>query len=205
MFTSRAEYRLLLREDNADFRLRDKGHELGLVSDEIYREFCAKRDRVETLLLRLKNLKLRPEPGTLDRLKDLGTSPIRNPTTLEQLLKRSDVFFADLLRFDPELARTDEQVAMEVETRIKYEGYIDRQEHQVEKLKRMEDVRLPKEIDYLAVHGLTTEVREKLGRVRPFSLGQASRISGVTPAAIMAIQVHLKASAGHEGLRGCGI
>jgi len=94
---------------------------------------------------------------------------------------------------------------MEVETRIKYEGYIDRQEHQVEKLKRMEDVRLPKEIDYLAVHGLTTEVREKLGRVRPFSLGQASRISGVTPAAIMAIQVHLKASAGHEGLRGCGI
>ncbi len=202
MFTSRAEYRLLLREDNADFRLRDKGHELGLVSDEIYREFCKKRDQVEDLLSRLKAIKLKPEPGTLDRLKTLGAAPIRNATSLEQLLRRSDIFFDDLSRFDPELSQTREDVATEVETRIKYEGYIERQGRQVEKMKRMETVRLPEFIDYAAVHGLTNEVREKLGRIRPISLGQASRISGVTPAAIMAIQVHLK---GIRGLRNSGI
>jgi len=192
MFTSRAEYRLLLREDNADFRLREKGYALGLVSDDIYREFCRKRDQVDHLLARLKNVRLRPEPGALDRLKALGTSPIRNVTSLEQLLRRNDVFFEDLSRFDPELSHTHEQVAMEVEARIKYEGYIERQERQVEKLKRMDTVGLPEDIDYGSVHGLSTEVREKLSRVRPISLGQASRISGVTPAAVMAIQVHLK-------------
>jgi tRNA uridine 5-carboxymethylaminomethyl modification enzyme len=193
MFTSRAEYRLLLREDNADFRLRDKGHALGLVPDDIYRAFCTKRDQVDHLMERLKHVKLRPEPGTQDRLKALGTSPIRNVTSLEQLLRRNDVFFEDLSRFDPDLAHTHEQVSMEVETRIKYEGYIDRQERQVQKLKRMDRVQLPEDIDYQAVHGLSTEVREKLSRVRPISLGQATRISGVTPAAIMALQVHLKA------------
>jgi len=193
MFTSRAEYRLLLREDNADFRLRDRGHALGLVPDDIYRAFCRKRDQVDHLMERLKDVKLRPEPGTQDRLKALGTSPIRNVTSLEQLLRRNDVFFEDLSRFDPELSHTHEQVAMEVETRIKYEGYIDRQERQVQKLKRMDKVQLPEDIDYQAVHGLSTEVREKLTRVRPISLGQATRISGVTPAAIMALQVHLKA------------
>ena len=102
------------------------------------------------------------------------------------------IFFEHLRRFDPELEHTPVPVAEEVETRIKYAGYIERQERQVEKLRRMEDVRLPEGMDYQDVHGLTTEVREKLGRVRPVSLGQASRISGVTPAAIMALQVHLK-------------
>ncbi len=206
MFTSRAEYRLLLREDNADFRLRDKGHELGLISDEIYREFCRKREEVERLMLRLKNIKVKPEPGTLDRLKDVGVSPIRNVMSLEQLLRRSDVFFDDLSRFDPELSQTRKDIAMEVETQIKYAGYIERQERQVEKMKRMERVRLPEDMDYGAVHGLTNEVREKLGRIRPISLGQASRISGVTPAAIMAIQVHLKGfrDAGIEEFRDAG-
>ena len=194
MFTSRAEYRLLLREDNADFRLRDKGHDLGLVSDDIYKEFCRKRDLIEDLLLRLQKFRLRPEPGTLDRLKQLGTTPIKNATSLAQLLKRSEIFFEDLLPFDPDLSNIGEQVAMEVETRVKYEGYIDRQEREVEKMKRWDGVRLPEHVDYLAVHGLSTEVREKLGRIRPISLGQASRISGVTPAAIMALQVHLKRS-----------
>ena len=194
MFTSRAEYRLLLREDNADFRLRDKGHELGLVSDDIYKEFCRKRDLIEDLLLRLQKFRLKPEPGTLDRLKQLGTTPIKNATSLAQFLKRSEIFFEDLLPFDPDLSNIGEQVAMEVETRIKYEGYIDRQEREVEKMKRWDGVRLPEHVDYLAVHGLSTEVREKLGKIRPISLGQASRISGVTPAAIMALQVHLKRS-----------
>ena len=198
MFTSRAEYRLLLREDNADFRLRDIGYRLGLVPDDVYRQFNRKRENVEKLLARLNGFKLKPVPQVVDRLKEIGSAPIKNSTTLGQLLKRSDIFFDHLRFFDPELSETEEQVAVEVETRIKYEGYIDRQERQVEKLKRMEGSRIPEDMDYGSVHSFTTEVREKLSKVRPISLGQASRISGVTPAALMALQVHLK----KMGLRG---
>ncbi len=192
MFTSRAEHRLLLREDNADFRLRDIGHNLGLVSDDVYRQFCKKRDAIEELFKQLNEIKLRPEAGILDRLKGLGSSAIKNITSLAQLLKRNEIHFEHLKLFYPEISEIEEQIAAEVETQIKYEGYIDRQERQVEKLKRMEDARLPEGIDYQEVHGLSTEVREKLSRVRPISLGQASRIAGVTPAALMAVQVYLK-------------
>ena len=192
MFTSRAEYRLLLREDNADFRLRDIGYRLGLVSDEVYRAFCIKRDKVEKLLDGLNRFKLKPEVSVADRLKQIGSAPIRHTTTLAQLLKRSDIFFEHLGLFYPELAKIEEQVAAEVETRIKYEGYIARQERQVKKLGRMEGARIPDDMNYRSVHGFTTEVKEKLNKVRPISLGQASRISGITPAALMALQVHLK-------------
>lgn len=192
MFTSRAEYRLLLREDNADFRLRDIGYRLGLVSDEVYRAFCIKRDKVEKLLDGLNRFKLKPEVSVADRLKQIGSAPIRHTTTLAQLLKRSDIFFEHLGLFYPELAKIEEQVAAEVETRIKYEGYIARQERQVKKLGRMEGARIPDDMNYRSVHGFTTEVKEKLSKVRPISLGQASRISGITPAALMALQVHLK-------------
>ncbi len=192
MFTSRAEHRLLLREDNADFRLRDIGYNLGLVPGDVYRQFCRKRDSIEELFKQLYEFKLRPEAGILDRLKELGLTAIKNITPLAQLLKRNEIHFEHLKLFYPELSVVEEQVAAEVETQIKYEGYIDRQERQVEKLKRMEDARLPEGIDYQEVHGLSTEAREKLSRVRPISLGQASRIAGVTPAALMAIQVYLK-------------
>ncbi|MBW1707781.1 MAG: tRNA uridine-5-carboxymethylaminomethyl(34) synthesis enzyme MnmG, partial [Deltaproteobacteria bacterium] len=167
---------------------------LGLVSREVYDRFCKKRDAVEELFASLKGTKLKPKPGVQDRLKELGTAPIKTSTSLEQLLKRPEILFEHLSVFDAELSKTEVQVAEEIETRIKYAGYIDRQERQVEKLKRMENVRLPDSMDYQAIHGLTTEVREKLTRVRPISLGQASRISGVTPAALMALQVHLKRS-----------
>jgi tRNA uridine 5-carboxymethylaminomethyl modification enzyme len=113
-------------------------------------------------------------------------------TSLAQLLRRSEIFFEHLKVFDPGLDAIDARIAEEVETRIKYEGYIERQKRQVIKLRRMEDVRIPDEIDYESVYGLSTEVKEKLSRVRPVSLGQASRISGITPAALMAIQIHLK-------------
>ncbi len=192
MFTSRAEYRLLLREDNADFRLRDLGHNLGLVSDEIQAGFCRKRNQVQNLLEKLRGLQLRPTPGTLDRLQELKTAPIKKTTSLEQLLKRSELFFEDLHVFDPNLANEDEAVAMEVESQIKYDGYILRQQKQVEKMKHLESKKIPENIDYKTVHGLSNEVKEKLGRIRPFSLGQAARISGITPAAITAIQIHLK-------------
>ena len=163
-----------------------------LHSNDIYQKFRRKRDAVEKLLSRLKEFSVKPEPRILDRLKKLGSAPINNVTSLEKLLRRNEVSFENLHLFDPELSRIEQEVAAEVETQIKYEGYITRQERQVEKLKGMEDVRLPEGLDYQAVHGLSTEVREKLGRVAPLSLGQASRISGVTPAALMAIQIHLK-------------
>lgn len=192
MFTSRAEYRLLLREDNADFRLRDLGHRLGLVSDELYRLFCRKRDLTEGLLKRLNETVIRPEPSVMDKLKGLGSPPIKNMTSLAQILRRSEILFEHLYLFDPGLEKVEDVVAEEVETRVKYEGYIERQERQVERLKRMEEVKLPEDIDYQGVYGLTREAREKLGRVRPISLGQAGRISGITPAGLMALQVHLK-------------
>ncbi len=192
MFTSRAEYRLLLREDNADFRLRDLGHELGLVSKEIYSGFCKKREQVQHLLEKLRGVTLKPSPGIQDRLKELQTPPIKKATSLEQLLKRSEIFFEHLHVFDPELADENEAVAVEVETQIKYDGYIQRQRKEVLKLKHLETNKLPEEIDYGTVHGLSNEVKEKLGRIRPLSLGQAARISGITPAAITAIQIHLK-------------
>ena len=192
MFTSRAEYRLLLREDNADFRLREQGYRLGLVPEDIYREFCRKKDRVEKLLNRLNEFKLRPEPRVIEKLKDLGSAPIKNTTSLAQLLRRNEIFFEHLYLFDPGLDGIEEIITEEVETRIKYEGYIQRQERQVEKLKRMEKVKLPEDIDYETVYGLSREVREKLSKIKPVSLGQASRISGITPAALMAVQIHLK-------------
>jgi tRNA uridine 5-carboxymethylaminomethyl modification enzyme len=191
MFTSRAEYRLLLREDNADFRLRDLGHRLGLVADDVYAEFCRKRKKVENLSVRLREFRLRPEAWVQEKLKALGSAPLKNPASLEQLLRRSEIFFDHLHVFDEGLSETEVQVSEEVESRVKYSGYIDRQMRQVEKLKRVEEAKLPEDIDYGKIHGLTAEAREKLGNVRPISLGQASRVSGVTPAAIMAIQVHL--------------
>ncbi len=192
MFTSRAEHRLLLREDNADLRLMETGHRLGLLSEDAYSRFLAKRKEIDGLIERLSLECVRPEPCVQDKMRAWGSAPIRKPTTLEQLLKRSEICFHHLAEFVPEFAEVDFQVSAEVETRIKYAGYIDRQERQVEKLSRMEQTKLGDNIDYDAVHGLTTEAREKLCTVRPASLGQASRISGVTPAALMAIQVHLK-------------
>ena len=192
MFTSRAEYRLLLREDNADFRLRELGHGLGLVPEEVYGQFCRKKEKVEKLLNRLDGFRLKPNSQVLEKLNVLGTTPIKNPTSLAQLLRRNEILFEDLSIFDPTLGGVEVAIAEEVKTRIKYEGYIKRQEQQVEKLKRMENATLPEGIDYQAIYGLSTEVREKLGKVRPRSLGQASRISGITPAALMAIQIHLK-------------
>jgi tRNA uridine 5-carboxymethylaminomethyl modification enzyme len=192
MFTSRAEYRLLLREDNADFRLRDIGYRLGLVPEEVYRDFCRKRDTIERVIERLHRVKIRPEKGINDRLKEIGTPPIKNPVTLAQLLRRMEVTFGHVKLFDEGIDHIEDRLAEEIEIRIKYEGYIKRQEVQVQKMKKLENFRLPDDIDYNLIHGLSNEVKEKLSKVRPLTLGQASRISGVTPAALMAIQVYLK-------------
>ncbi len=192
MFTSRAEYRLLLREDNADARLRKKGYELGLVSEEVYKEFLRKMDRIEKLENILNEIRLKPDTATLEKLKDMGTSPIKNPMPLGQLLRRSELYYENLFVFAPELDEHDAEIFEEVETRIKYEGYIKRQQEFVDKSKKMEDTKLPEDLNYDEVYGLTREVKEKLNKIKPLNLGQASRISGVTPAAIMALQVHFK-------------
>ncbi|HDM33079.1 MAG TPA: tRNA uridine-5-carboxymethylaminomethyl(34) synthesis enzyme MnmG, partial [Deltaproteobacteria bacterium] len=192
MFTSRAEYRLLLREDNADFRLRDIGHRLGLVDDKTYRRFCRKREAVEDLLARLREMKIRPDDFVQEKLKQMETTPVREVISAYDLLKRHEISFDSLKIFFKELRDIDNMVAAEVETRIKYEGYIRRQDQQVKKMQQMEEMFLPEDMDYSLVHGLTREAVEKLDRVRPVTIGQASRISGITPAAIMALQIHLK-------------
>ena len=192
MFTSRAEYRLLLREDNADFRLRDIGYRLGLVDDKTYRRFCRKREAVEDLLARLREMKIRPDDFVQEKLKQMETTPVREVISAYDLLKRHEISFDSLKIFFKELRDIDNMVAAEVETRIKYEGYIRRQDQQVKKMQQMEEMFLPEDMDYSLVHGLTREAVEKLDRVRPVTIGQASRISGITPAAIMALQIYLK-------------
>ncbi len=192
MFPSRAEYRLLLREDNADLRLMPIGYRLGLIPEEQYRRFLAKKRLIEEVLKRLSERRLRPTQGINDRLKAMGTAPLKTPMSLKELLRRPEVKLQDLAIFDPELEGLPPEVVEEVTFQVKYEGYIQRQQEQVEKFRRLEEVRIPEDFDYQGIPGLSNEVREKLSRIRPRTLGQASRIPGVTPAAIMILQVYLK-------------
>jgi len=196
MFTSRAEYRLLLREDNADLRLREKGRSAGLVNDQDYMEFINKKNSIERELERLAKVIIQPTAGTNDRLGTLGTTALKNPISLLDLLRRPEISYRHLNFFDQSCSLTDPAVAEEVEIQVKYAGYIQRQEEQVGKLSRLEGVRLLANVDFRAIPGLTAEVREKLERVRPLSLGQASRISGITPAAISILLIYLKKFAG---------
>jgi len=133
-------------------------------------------------------------------LRELRSPPIKNVTPLSHLLRRNEIYFEHLKFFDPDIVETEKSVAEEVETRIKYEGYIHHEEKQVEKTKRMEEMKLPEDVDYEAVYSLSREAKEKLSRVRPTSLGQASRISGMTPAALMAIQIHLRQRFGEKSM-----
>lgn len=192
MFTSRAEYRLLLREDNADLRLRDLGHRLGLVSDAEYDDFCIKRQRIDDELGRLKTRKLLPSAADPALLAEFELSGLQNALTYEQLLRRPEFTIKQLARLDASYATVPEAVREQVEIQVKYQGYIDRQLEQVRRMARMESARIPSSFDYLALSGLTAEVREKLHRFRPDTLGQASRIPGVTPAALAVLSIALK-------------
>ncbi len=192
MFTSRAEYRLLLREDNADLRLRDLGHRLGLVSDAEYDDFRIKRQRIDDELGRLKTRKLLPSAADPALLAEFELSGLQNALTYEQLLRRPEFTIEQLARLDASYATVPEAVREQVEIQVKYQGYIDRQLEQVRRMARMESARIPSSFDYLALSGLTAEVREKLHRFRPDTLGQASRIPGVTPAAVAVLSIALK-------------
>jgi tRNA uridine 5-carboxymethylaminomethyl modification enzyme len=192
LFTSRAEYRLLLREDNADLRLRQIGYELGLVDSESYRQFVQKGKSIDEVLGNLGDTMVKPTPAMNDTLLQMGSTPIRQPLSLAELLRRPEITFDSLQAFTEMKLDADLRVRQEVQLQVKYQGYIERQHEQVERFKRLESVLLPEDFDYGAMSGLSNEVKEKLQTIRPRSLGQASRISGVTPAAISILQIHLK-------------
>ena len=200
MFTSRAEYRLLLREDNADLRLREIGYELGLVSEQEYALFMEKKSMISQELSRLAVTRLVNSDDQLRVLSSRGLADIQKGTTLEHLLKRSDICYADLAELDHVSRETPALISEQVEIQTKYKGYIDRQLEQVEQSKKLENTRIPIDIDYATVKSLTTEVREKLSRNRPDTLGQASRIPGMTPAAVSILAMTLKSS----GWKGTG-
>ncbi len=198
MFTSRAEYRLLLREDNADWRLSEYGRELGLISDEHYEKFDAKRRAIEETREALRKARVGASKDLKELAEQSGIGSVDNGPTLEELLRRPRVTLETLLplirRVAPglDVEGLDDEVGEALEIQVKYEGYIDRQLKQVDRHREMEGQQIPGDLDYDHIHGLSTEVRERLAEVRPGNVGQASRIVGVTPAAISALLVHLR-------------
>ncbi len=193
MFTSRAEFRLHLREDNADARLMPTARRLGLLDDATFASFEARQASVEGAVDALRSTRLVPNEATNARLRDLGLQPLQQPSTLLELLRRPEMSLEAHAAIAPELLGGLDPVVREaVEIRVKYEGYIERQDRQVAQFSRNERVRIPADFDYRAVRGLTTEARERLERARPDNLGQAGRLPGLTPAAISAILFHLK-------------
>ncbi len=196
MFTSRAEHRLLLREGNADARLTPIGRELGLVGDRQWALFREKEAALADVVAGLGERRARPGDCGDETWQALGGVPVDRSLRLEELLRRPEVRLADLTPFWPELEALPPEVATEAETRVKYEGYLRRQAELAGRMGRMEAVALPPDLDYAAVAGLSREVVEKLLRVAPATLGQAGRISGVTPAALSCLEIHLKKMAG---------
>lgn len=192
MFTSRAEYRLLLREDNADLRLTDLGREIGLVADEQYRIFSRKKREIERGWELLNQTQVTPTPDCLQVLKDSGSQPLRKRLSLKDLLRRPEIEWPDLYPLCPSLAQIMPLAAEQLAIQAKYEGYLERQEEQVKRFEKNEQTLIPEEIDYRQLSGLSNEIKEKLLSIRPQSIGQASRISGVTPAAIAILLIHLK-------------
>ena len=192
MMTSRAEYRLLLRQDNADLRLTEIGHEVGLISEERYQNFLDKKDKIEKEKERIRSTTIKPTENVNKFLEKYGTSRISNGVKLADLLKRSELSYKILQEIDEERPYLPEEVAEEVEIQIKYEGYIKLQEEQVEKFKKLEKKLLPEEIDYSKIKGLRLEARQKLNKIKPNSVGQASRISGVSPADISVLLIYLE-------------
>ena len=192
IMTSRSEYRLLLRQDNADRRLTHRGYEIGLVSEARLREVEEKYDAVEREIKRLTHTGAAPSPALSALLAEKGTADVTDGASLLSLLKRPQLHYAELAPFDPERPDLPADVAEQVEISVTYEGYIQRQQKQVEDFRKMESHKLPPDLDFNAIQGLRLEAREKLSAVRPLDLGQASRISGVSPADIAALMVYLE-------------
>lgn len=192
MMTSRAEYRLLLRQDNADLRLTEIGHDVGLISDERYERFLVKKANIEKEIQRLKNTIVKPTKEVNELLVKYGTSELTTGTKMSELLKRTELDYDKLQPIDENRPELTLQEKEEVEIQVKYEGYIKMQEAQVEKFKKLETKILPENIDYEKINGLSLEARQKLNKFKPHSIGQASRISGVSPADISVLLIYLQ-------------
>ena len=192
MFTSRAEYRLDLREDNADLRLTEIGRQIGLVSGDAYAQFQLKRKLIKEELNRLEQVVLKPSPDTLDALRKVGIAEIDKPTSAAELLKRPEVDYKQVKRLCHGAHALPRSVEEQVEIQIKYAGYIQRQAAQIEQFKKMERLTIPPDFDFMALTGLKAEAREKLNNLRPVSIGQASRVPGVSPADVSILMVWLE-------------
>ena len=191
MMTSRAEYRLLLRQDNADLRLTEKGHEYGLITDERYAKFCEKKKAIEDEIARVMKINLGPTPEVNSLLESYGSTPLNNGIKMADVIKRPEMDYDKLAPIDFNRPELPNVVREQVNIQIKYEGYITRQQHQVQQFKKLEARKIPEDIDYEQVMGLRIEARQKLEAVRPVNIGQASRISGVSPADVNMLLVHL--------------
>lgn len=192
MMTSRAEYRLLLRQDNADLRLTEIGHEVGLISDDRYDKFLIKKKAIEDEVERLRNVVVKPTEINNNHLESIGTTRITTGFKMADLLKRPQVTYENLALIDVDRVELDERVKKEVEILLKYEGYINLESVQVDKFKKLENKKLSEDIDYSEISGLRLEARQKLDKVKPSSVGQASRISGVSPADITVLLIWLE-------------
>ena len=192
MMTSRAEYRLLLRQDNADMRLTPIGYEVGLISEERYNRFLEKKKNIQQEIERLRTTVIKPTKKVNDFLKSINSSELNNGIKLIELLKRTEVRYEDLKNIDENMPKITESEAEEVEIEVKYEGYIKLQMAQVEKFKNLENKILPENIKYLELEGISLEARQKLDKFRPTSIGQASRISGISPADISVLLIYLE-------------
>lgn len=192
MMTSRAEYRLLLRQDNADLRLTEIGHEIGLISEERYQKFLQKKANIEKEMERLRKTIVKPSEKVNKFLEEKGTTPLSTGSKLSELLKRTEIRYKDLDQIDENMPELSAQEKEEVEIQIKYEGYIKMEEEQVAKFKKMESKTLSEDIIYQDIKGLSLEARQKLDKIKPLSIGQASRISGVSPADINVLLIYLQ-------------
>lgn len=192
MMTSRAEYRLTLRQDNADLRLTEKGYKIGLVSEERYRKMLVKKELVEKELNRLKEVKITPKEEVNNILKKWDTSSLKTPTSLYDLIKRPELNYEKLKVLDEQRPELPREIKLQVETQIKYEGYIKKQMAQIEQFKKLEQKKLDTDFDYSQVEGIRNEAVQKLNDIKPESIGQASRISGVSPADINVLLIHLE-------------
>ena len=192
MMTSRAEYRLLLRQDNADLRLTPIGYKVGLISEERYKNFLKKKENIEKEIERTKKVNIKPTEEVNKFLKEQGSTPINQGVKLFDLLKRSEITYKSLEIFDKNRPNLTKQEQEQVEIQIKYEGYIKLQLEQVKKFKKLETKMLPEDMDYKNLKGISLEARQKLDKFRPISIGQASRISGVSPADISVLLIYLE-------------
>ncbi|WP_370296378.1 tRNA uridine-5-carboxymethylaminomethyl(34) synthesis enzyme MnmG [Rossellomorea marisflavi] len=192
LLTSRAEYRLLLRHDNADLRLTDIGHSIGLISDERYGRFTAKKELIEAEKERLKSTRIKPTEETQSVIREAGGSELKDGILAVDLLKRPEMNYSHMKSLVPNELELDPEVEEQVEIQVKYEGYIEKSLQQVDKMKKMENKRIPENIDYTKISGLASEARQKLIEVQPLSLAQASRISGVNPADVSILLVYIE-------------